>query len=315
MHVASFPGGLPPEICCGTDQGICVTIGNFDGVHLGHQALLAHARARANNARRHLVTVTFDPHPLEVLAPHLAPPRLTDTSTRLRLLQACSVDAVLLLPFTRELATLDPETFVRDILIEGVNARDMLIGYDFSLGKGRAGTGAVLAALGRKLHYTCERFGPHLVDGEPVSSTRIRQCIRTGDMPGAAALLGRPHCVHGTVISGFQRGHKLGFPTANFAPPTVQLPPPGAYATLAKLGIERFPAVTSVGTNPTFGGGALTIETHLLDFHRALYNQDLEIDFIHHLRGQIKFDGPQALRSQIEADIAQTRAILASTKY
>ncbi len=312
MHVASTPDELPAELRC-VEQGNCVTIGNFDGVHIGHQALLAAARARADKAGRHLVTVTFDPHPLEVLAPAMAPPRLTDTTTRLKLLQACGVDAVLLLPFTRELAALEPEAFVAGILVDGLNAHDLLIGYDFSLGRGRTGTGPVLAALGQKLRYSCERFGPVLVDGEPVSSTRIRQLIRAGDMPGAAVLLGRPHSVHGTVITGFRRGHKLGFPTANFAPPTVQLPPSGVYAAWARLGIERFPAVTSVGTNPTFGGDVLTIETHLLDFHRDLYNQDLEIDFMQRIRDQVKFDGPQALIRQIEADIARTREILPSS--
>ena len=313
MYVASSPSGLPSGLCFGTGQGTCVTIGNFDGVHIGHQALLASARVRAERARRPLVTVTFDPHPLEVLAPQMAPSRLTDTPTRLRLLQQAGIDAVLLLPFTRELAAMEPDAFVREILVKGLNAQDLFIGYDFSLGKGRTGTGAVLSALGEKLHYSCERFGPVLVDGEPVSSTRIRQLIRKGDMPGAAALLGRPHGVCGTVVSGFRRGRDLGFPTANLEPPKVQLPPVGVYATWARLGIERFPAVTNVGDNPTFAGESMTVETHLLDFSRDLYGQELEIDFVQHIRDQVKFDGPQALVRQIAQDVRQARDILASS--
>lgn len=292
--------------------GSCVTIGNFDGVHIGHQALLARARHKADQAGRPLVAVTFDPHPLELLAPDLAPPRLTDTALRLRLLQAAGVDATLLLPFTKELAAMPPEDFVAQLLMRELGMRDLLIGYDFSLGKGRSGTGQVLHALGQKLGFDCERFGPVLLGGEPVSSTRVRQAIRQGDMQEATALLGRPHGVHGPVVTGFRRGHTLGFPTANLAPPPIQLPPPGVYATWARLGIERFPAVTNIGNNPTFGGSPLTIEAHLLDFARDLYGQDLQLDFVQRLRGQITFDGPETLIRQIQDDIRLGRDVLAA---
>ena len=175
MHAASSPqeilAALDPDFS--PELGSCVTIGNFDGVHIGHRALLAKARQKADSAGRPLVTVTFDPHPLEVLAPNMAPPRLTDTPTRLRLIQGCGVDAVLLLAFTRELAAMPPENFVRAMLLDGLGMRDLLIGYDFSLGKGRTGTGAVLGGLGEKFSFGCERFGPVLAGGEPVSSTMI----------------------------------------------------------------------------------------------------------------------------------------------
>ena len=321
MDVASSPEQLRAQLellpepgAPGTARpGVCVTIGNFDGMHLGHRALLAKARQRANAAGRPLVTVTFEPHPLEILAPGLAPPRLTDTPARLELLRDCGVDAVLLLAFTQATAAMRPEDFVREVLLDGLDMRDLLIGYDFSLGRDRTGTGAVLRGLGDKFAFACERFGPVLADGEPVSSTRIRQLIRAGDMPGAAALLGRPHGVRGPVVQGRRLGRELGFPTANLAPPSVHLPPPGVYATRARLGVARFPAVTSVGNNPTFAGEQTAIETHLLDFSRDLYGQELRIDFVERLRGQIKFAGPRELAGRIESDILAARAVLAAS--
>jgi riboflavin kinase/FMN adenylyltransferase len=297
------------------DAGTCVTVGNFDGMHVGHRALLAKARQKADQAGLPLVVVTFDPHPLEILAPDLAPARLTDPPARLELLRACGADVVLLLPFTRELAAMAPEDFVRSVLLEGLGMREMVIGYDFSLGKDRAGTGAVLGRLGAACGFACERFGPVLMDGAPVSSTRVRQLIEAGDMAGAAVLLGRPHSARGLVVRGLQRGRDLGFPTANLAPPCVLLPPVGVYATWATWATcasgERVPAVTSVGNNPTFGGKRLTVETHLLDFSGDLYGQELRVDFVQRLRGQIKFAGPTELVRRIEGDIRAARALLA----
>jgi riboflavin kinase/FMN adenylyltransferase len=289
----------------------CVTVGNFDGVHIGHAALLAAALGRATRNRCPFLCVTFEPHPLEVLAPDMAPPRLTDTRTRMELLRAAGVEATLLLSFTRELAALSPEDFVR-MLVRDLSMGHLLIGYDFSLGRGRAGNAAVLRALGERFGFACERFGPVLAGAQPVSSTRVRGHIRAGEMDEAAALLGRPYSLRGAVIRGCMRGRKLGFATANLSLPAVQLPPEGVYAAWARTGIERFPAVTSVGRNPTFGGPDLTIETHLLDFSRDLYGADLEIAFIRRLRGQTRFDGPQALIRQIERDIARTRDILST---
>ena len=318
MDVASSPEQLRaclealPRLRAFQESGACVTIGNFDGMHIGHRALLGRARRLASAAGRPLVTVTFEPHPLEVLAPNLAPARLTDSSTRLELLRDCGIDAVLLLAFTHELAAMQPEDFVGKVLLQGLNMRHLLIGYDFSLGKARAGTGAVLSGLGDKYAFACEQFGPVLADGAPVSSTRIRHLIRAGDMPGAAALLGRPHGARGLVVQGRRRGRQLGFPTANMAPPPVQLPPAGVYATWARLGIERFPAVTSVGHNPTFAGEHLTVETHILDFSHDLYGQELRIDFVERLRGEIRFENPAGLIRQIENDIQTARAVLAA---
>lgn len=318
MDVASSPEQLRahletlPRARAFRETGACVTIGNFDGMHIGHRALLTKARRQANSAGQPLVTVTFEPHPLEILAPDLAPARLTDASTRLDLLRDCGVDAALLLAFTRELAATAPENFVRNVLLQGLDMRDLLIGYDFSLGKDRTGTGAVLRRLGDKFAFTCARFGPVLAGGEPVSSTRIRHLIRAGDMPGAAALLGRPHGVRGIVVQGRQRGHKLGFPTANLIPPSVQLPPAGVYATWTQLGIERFPSVTSLGHNPTFAGEQLTLETHVLDFSRDLYKQELRIEFVERLREQIAFTASAELIRQIKNDIQAARAVLAA---
>ncbi len=310
------------------NKGASVTIGNFDGMHLGHQALLALTRQRAIETGTVPVAITFDPHPLELLTPH-APPRLTATQARLALLEASGMALVILIAFTPEVASMSPENFVQHVLLDSLNMRELFLGYDFTLGKGRAGTPEVLAHLGHQHGFKVEQLSALRLHGDVVSSTRIRGLLRQGDVAEVRSLLGRLYTVRGEVIHGQNRGgNLLGFPTANLPPLATMLPKPGAYATLAmpisnpssnlpaiNHGTEQgiYAAVTNIGYNPTFGSVQLSVETHLLDFAADIYGQQLEVAFLERLRGERKFSGPQKLQEQIRKDIEQARNICSYT--
>ena len=235
---------------------------------------------------------------------------------------------VMLVVFTSEFAAMSPETFVRRILLGTLNMRELLLGYDFTLGKGRAGTPEVLAQLGKAEGFNVDRMDALSVHDEVVSSTRIRELLHQGQVWEASSLLGRLYSVQGEVIHGKNRGGRLlGFPTANLAPTPTMLPKPGVYVTLATpsesagSGLpfvfdpahptpNTYPAVTNIGYNPTFGPGALTVETHLLDFDADLYGKHLEVAFVERLRGEVTFTGPDSLVAQIKKDADQARKIL-----
>lgn len=327
MLITRNPGALDQPLPLDLSQGTSVTVGNFDGVHLGHQALLRMTCERAAATGTIPVAMTFDPHPLEVLTPH-APPRLTTPQTRMALLEASGMALVLLVRFTPEFAAMSPESFVRRVLLGSLNMRDLLLGYDFTLGKGRSGTPDMLARLGQTEGFTVDRLDALSVHDEVVSSTRIRELLHLGQVWEASTLLGRLYSVQGEVIHGKKRGGDLlGFPTANLAPTETMLPKPGVYVTLAtpsvsagnglpavtvptRLTPKTRPAVTNIGYNPTFGPGALTVETHLLDFEGDLYGQHLEVAFVERLRGEVSFTGADALVAQIKKDTEQARKVL-----
>ena len=281
-----------------------LTIGNFDGVHLGHQALIRRTCAVARAAGQRCLVLTFWPHPRAVLGSGQAPPPLTSRAERRHRILALGVDEVLELPFTPALAITAPEEFIRQQLMP-LNVRDLLIGHDFSLGRGRSG--------GPEYSFGVEQLEPVLHLGSIISSSRIRRCIAEGDVETAAALLGTYHSCEGPIAHGMGRGTGLGFPTANMALPDTLLPPPGVYATLAHVdglpGIQQ--AVTNIGHNPTFGGTALSVESFLLDAHGDLYGRTLRLEFVARLREERRFDGPDALMRQIGQDVAQARRLLA----
>lgn len=328
---SSLSLSLPPAL--DLTAGTHVTIGNFDGVHLGHRALLERTRERATREGAPAVAVTFEPHPLEVLTPH-APPRLSATSARLALLEDAGMDLVILVRFTREFAALTPEAFVRRLLLDGLRMRRLSLGHDFSLGRGRSGTPERLTAIGRDNGFSVHTLEPFTVNGTIVSSTRVRELLREGRPREAAAFLGRPYAVRGEVVHGLQRGGALGFPTANLTPGSVMLPGPGVYATLASLPPAAsplpvlrgplggatarmgsgaiWPAVTNIGRNPTFGPAGLSIETHLLGFSGNLYGAQLEVAFVERLRDEVAFSGPEALVAQIAADARKAEQLFAS---
>jgi riboflavin kinase/FMN adenylyltransferase len=293
--------------------GAAVAIGNFDGVHVGHRALLDRARAHAAARGLRAVALTFDPHPSEVLAPHAAPPRVCSLARRLELLAAAGADAAVVEPFTRELAACTADAFVDDVLLGALGARAIVVGYDFSYGQNRTGSTDMLRAHGARAGAEVEVVAPVEVGGEVASSSRIRAYLRAGDLPAAERMLGRRWDVDGTVVHGAKRGRAIGVPTANVAP-EIELPiAPGIYAvTLAPEGGPALPAVASLGTNPTFvEGGALVLEVHVLDWDGDLYDRRVRTTFVARLRDEQRFDSIDALLAQIRDDIARARAALA----
>jgi riboflavin kinase/FMN adenylyltransferase len=292
--------------------GAAVAIGNFDGVHAGHRALIDRARALAAARGLRSIALTFDPHPSAVLSPHGAPPRVSSLARRLELLAAAGLDATVVEPFTRELAACPADAFVDDILLGVLGARAIVVGYDFCYGQGRAGSPDTLRAHGARAGVDVEIVSPVEVDGEIASSSKIRACLRAGDLAGAERMLGRRWDLDGTVVHGAKRGRAIGVPTANIAPESDLAIAPGIYAVTLGVGGAELPAVASLGTNPTFvDGGGLVLEVHVLDWDGDLYDRRVRTTFAARIRDEQKFDSIDALVAQIRRDIALARAALA----
>lgn len=310
MIVCSSFDALPPV------GGSCVTIGNFDGVHTGHKALIQRTCALAQSKGLVSSVITFWPHPRVVLAGSHAPALLTTHAERQQLLSATGAHLLLELPFTLELAALTPEDFICRLLT-GLNMKALVVGYDFSLGRGRAGNFDVLYALGQRYGFSVERLDPVYVctsQGQTiVSSTKVRDAVFNGAMPDAALLLGQPYAITAPVVHGFGRGQGLGFPTANIAKPEQLVPRRGVYATRILCEGQQWQAVTNVGHNPTFDGGALSIESFLLNADVNLYGKTITIQFIRHLRDEQKFPSVEALQARIAIDVAEAGKILGAT--
>ena len=298
--------------------GACVaTIGEFDGVHLGHQRIVERAGEIARAMDLPVVVITFDPHPDEVIRPGSHPPLLTTSRRRAELLAGLGADAVLVLPFSLEFSRLSPDEFVRVVLSERLRAVAVVVGENFRFGHKAAGDVPLLAQLGEKYDVAAEGVPLLVVDGVTVSSTYIRECLAVGDVAAAAHVLGRPHRVEGIVVRGHMRGRGLGFPTANLeTPPHTATPADGVYAgwltslDLDGSGISRWPAAISVGTNPTFGAGERTVEAYALDRDDLdLYGAHAAIDFTARLRGTERFDSVEALITQMRRDVDQARAL------
>ncbi|MEG2173314.1 MAG: bifunctional riboflavin kinase/FAD synthetase [Desulfovibrionaceae bacterium] len=299
-----------PSLCA---QGTCVTIGNFDGVHMGHRALIQRTCQKAVHNALPCTVLTFWPHPLRVLAGSHAPPLLTSRHQRARLLEQLGVQVCLEMPFDRPLAALSPEDFVRQVLVP-LNTRHLIVGYDFSLGKGRMGTADVLEHLGQRYGFAVEQLSPVILQDAVVSSTRIRDLIRQGEVWEARTLLGRFHSINGTVIHGHGRGEGLGFPTANLPATEVLLPRQGVYATWVSVQGVPHAAVTNVGINPTFDGNNISVESFLLDTNINLYEQDIKVSFALRLRDEIRFPNPAALCARIKQDVILARQALSQAE-
>ncbi len=291
----------------------CVTIGNFDGVHKGHQYLLTQLQTYARQTDTQSVVVTFDPHPLRVLHGAKQPPFITLTKQKLELIEKMGIDAVFCVNFTRELANLNPENFVETYLVNALSMRHLVIGYDYAFGKNRSGNFETLQKLGEKFGYSVRQSEPFIHEGETVSSTRIRKMIEAGQVFEARELLGRFYRVEGQVVHGQNRGGRLlGFPTANLCLTDELFPLPGVYAVFAEYENMVMPAVANIGFNPTFGNDVLSVEIHIPNFSADLYDKWLKVHFVRNLRPEKKFGGLDELKQQIQADITQTQAILAS---
>jgi len=289
-----------------------VTIGNFDGVHRGHQEILRGVREMA--ARQHSLSavLTFFPHPLRVLRPAEAPPLLMTLDQRLAALQAAGIDAVLVLRFDAALANVSPQDFVRRFLLDTVNARAVLVGPNFRFGHRQAGDSGMLAELGKLWGFEV-RIAPFVGEGSAaVSSTAIRRALREGRVEDAAQLLGRPFALVGDIRPGTGQGRQLVVPTLNLTTEQEVLPKSGVYATEAVVQGKTYRAATNIGTRPTFNGSRLTIESHLLGFSDTLNNGKMEVRFRARLRDERKFSGPDALREQVLEDIRQAQEYFAS---
>ena len=297
-----------------------VTIGEFDGVHRGHQYVVARAAELGRERGLPVVAITFDPHPDEVVRPGSHPPLLCSARRRAELLVGLGVDAVCVLPFTLEFSRLDPDEFVRAVLVDKLHAAAVVVGEDFRFGHKARGDVQLLDKLGEKYEYTVEGRPLLVSDHTTISSTAIRKFLEDGDVAEAAKALGRPHRVEGVVVRGHQRGRQLGFPTANVeSPPHTAIPADGIYAgwlaTLDESGQEtnRWPAAISIGTNPTFDGQTRTVEAYALDrTDLDLYGLHAAIDFATRLRGTQRFDSVEALVEQMRKDVDQARELCAT---
>ena len=294
--------------------GSVVTLGNFDGIHLGHQALIGSAVAEAQALAIPSVVLTFEPHPLRVLAPARAPRMLLAHKDKMRLLQALGVDVVVIQSFDLSFAKLPAEEFVRGVLVERLKARKIWVGRDLRFGHGRKGGVAELERWGGELGFTVGTVNAIVVDGARVSSSRIRQLVQDGHVDTVERMLGRYHFVSGRVVAGHQRGRTIGFPTANVATRTEVLPMDGIYATLFDWGGRRLLSVSSVGVNPTFGDGPHTVESYILDFNDDIYGEAVQLSFVSRIRNEMKFANVDALIAQIHLDVAKAEETFADLK-
>ncbi|MEA3060139.1 MAG: riboflavin kinase / adenylyltransferase [Sphingomonadales bacterium] len=307
MQRLTLAGGIPETL-----KGSIVALGNFDGFHLGHQAVVGRAIQRGFHERRPVIVATFDPHPVHFFKPDLPPFRLTTLDQRETLFAHAGADAMLVFEFNRELASMDADAFVAEVLKQRIGAAGVITGDDFSFGKGRSGDVAVLAKLGAEHGIAAEAVPQVLLNGERISSGRIREALIAGDSATATHMLSRDYAIEGVVQDGDRRGRELGYPTANMVLGDYQRPRYGIYAVRVTLddGSEH-PGVASLGVRPTFDPPQELLETHLLDFDADLYGRKIEVALHAFIRDEKKFDDIGALVTHMRRDEAQARHLLA----
>lgn len=293
-------------------QSSVLTIGNFDGVHLGHQALLAELLARARRLALPAAVLTFEPHPREFFTPASAPARLTSLREKMLQLDAQGVDRLYVCRFDARFSQHSADDFVERVLVRGLSARHLIIGDDFRFGSGRSGDYAYLCGAGAAHGFVVEAMSTVMVGGERASSSAIRMLLERGDMAHASRLLGRPYSIAGRVVHGSKLGRKLGFPTANIQLKRIRLALCGVFAvTVEGIDAEPLPGVASLGLRPTVDGdGRYHLEVHLFDFDRELYEAHLRVNFMHKLRDEAKYDSLDALSAQIARDCQEARDFL-----
>ncbi len=287
-------------------------IGNFDGVHLGHRAILKAAIDHARTAGGTAFALTFDPLPAKLLAPARAPRLILTPDDKLEMLRLSGIEGVIVLNFTLDLSMLSPRDFVRDYLRAKIGVREVVVGHSVSFGHNRAGNAAMMVELGREFGFDTEVVGPIKIDGIEVSSTKVRKAIATGDLRGAARLLGRYHFLRGPVVRGRERGRTIGFPTANLASETECIPPDGVYATRVILDDGAYGAIANIGMRPTFSESERSIEAHIFDFSRDIYGMRIKLELVERIRAERKFDNADALKAQIALDLSKVREILSA---
>lgn len=287
------------------------TIGNFDGHHIGHRALLQTVVDVARKAGGTAVALTFDPHPVKILAPQVDLRFLTGSEEKLVLFEDAGIDEVVLLEFNKTFAELSPQAFVEQVLSQGLRLNELFVGQHFAFGHRRAGKIEDLTALGERYGLMVHPMAPVLAGGSIVSSTRIRRLLQEGEVGQATLLLGRRYAMSGTVSHGAQRGQEVGWPTANLRlPPDRVIPPDGVYATVTQWNRRSYDSVSYIGTRPTFGAGERLLEVHLLDDTHDLYGERIVVEFVERVRGDMEFSGGEDLGRQIALDVESARAML-----
>jgi riboflavin kinase/FMN adenylyltransferase len=289
-----------------------LAIGVFDGVHLGHQAVISTSARAAKSGNGTAVVVTFDPHPEKVLRPDSAPHLLTATRHKVQLIRSLGVEHLLVIHFDKQFAATSPEQFVEELVRHSKPLRQICVGHEWSFGKGAAGNLDLLERLGAANHFDVIGIPPVRVADQVVSSTAIRKAIQQGDFAAAARMLGRDYTILGTVVGGDKMGKKLGFPTANLSAHSEQFPPNGVYVAEADLDGQIHQGVLNLGSRPTIHADVneRVLEIHLLDFDHDIYDYDVEVRFVAYLRPEQKFDGLDALKRQIQADVRAARQTL-----
>lgn len=287
-----------------------LTLGNFDGVHLGHQAIFRKVVERAREIGGTSVAFTFEPHPLKVLSPERSPQLLNTFHGKLRLFETAGIEVVICANFTRAFADQHPEDFAREVLHKQIGVKEVYVGYDYAFGKGREGSIESLKRMGQTYGFKVGVIEPVQVDGVVVSSSTIRDLITGGRVEEGARLLGRHYTIEGEVVHGSHRGHTLGFPTANIKSANELIPAFGVYAVLARVEGRMFKGVASIGIRPTFDGGPVSMEVFLFEFSEDLYGKEMEVAFVKRLRGEEKFSDVEALVRQIQKDVQKAREAL-----
>ena len=291
-----------------------VTIGNFDGVHLGHREIFRRVRELALSQGGVSVVVTFVPHPLQVVSPGTGVKLITSYREKQALIEASGIDYLLEIPFDLEFSLISATAFVEQVLVGALGVERLVIGYDYAFGRGREGNVALLAQLGERLGFSVEVLQP-ISDGATVySSTVVRNKVSNGDVKGVVSVLGRHYSVTGTVVLGHQRGRGLGFPTANIETDNELLPCAGVYAVRVRIGSRIYDGACNIGMNPTFKNDRLSLEVFLFDFDDDLYGQEISVFFVERLRGEQRFPDLEALKEAIAADVARCREILGDNR-
>ncbi|MFQ6110408.1 MAG: bifunctional riboflavin kinase/FAD synthetase [Nitrospinota bacterium] len=291
-------------------RGPVLTIGNFDGVHLGHRKIFRQVVRRARELGCQSCVFTFEPHPLSIIAPEKCPLLLASFEKKMALIEESGMQVVICAHFDRDLGNTSPEAFIRDILHAMLGVQEVFVGFNFGFGRGRAGGVALLKALANECGFGAHVIEPVRVEGRPVSSTTIRHLLGEGRVEEAAKLLGRFYSLGGRVVKGSSRGKALGFPTANLDTEGVMIPLAGIYAGRALLRGHTYGAVINIGWSPTFGDVGFRVEVHILDFSEDIQGEELELVFIRRLREERRFGSAQELALQIERDVEEARALL-----
>jgi len=297
-----------------SDIAPVVTLGNFDGIHLGHQKILSSVIKRAKALGAPSLVYTFDPHPLKVVAPEACPPLILGLGDKMALIEAAGIDFLVLARFTEELAATAPEEFVREVIVGRLGAAEVLVGENFSFGKGRSADVLRLKELGGEMGFIVRAVDSCKIDGQMVSSSRIRGLIKTGKAREAAALLGRPFSMRGRVVRGDSVGRELGFPTANIEPHCELIPLDGVYAVIVNLNGNQYRGMVNIGVRPTFGGTSRQIEVHILGFTGDLYGEEISVKFLKRLRGEKTFVNKEALIDQLKQDRERAEIALGDMK-